>query len=125
MLPNRCFEKLLLDAVDEGLSSLGKSSRKAIYFHLEKDFNIKKKEIPCKIEVFEDSIEKIFGAGADFLEILIMKRLHEKVGGTLELYESIDFTFSEYVTVAKQNFMEKNRVKKITEEIVQCEEIKI
>jgi hypothetical protein len=75
-LPKRDFEKLLLEAVDEGLSSLGETSKIAIYFHLKKSFNIKKKEIPYKIEAFAKGIEKIFGLGANFLEILIMKQLY-------------------------------------------------
>jgi hypothetical protein len=120
-LPKRDFEKLLLQAVDEGLSSLGESSKRAIYFHLEKNFKIKKKEIPNKIEIFEDAIEKIFGLGADFLEILIMKRLHEKAGGMFELQESTDFAFAKYVNEAKQNFTRKRRADSIVKEIVQCE----
>lgn len=110
-MSKRDFEKLLLEAVDEGLSSLGETSKEAIYFHLEKSFNIKKKEIPHKIEAFAKGIEKIFGLGANFLEILIMKRLHEKIGGAFEWHESIDFAFSEYVAVAKRNFLKENMVK--------------
>jgi len=41
-LLNRGFEKLLLDAVDEGLAWLGESASRAIYYHLENDFNIKR-----------------------------------------------------------------------------------
>jgi len=104
LLPKNNFERLLLEAVDEGLSSLGESSRQAIYFHLEKSFNIKKREIPIKIEDFTEAIEQIFDCGADFLEILIMKRLHEKVKGKLELSNSENFAFIEYVTAAKQGF---------------------
>jgi len=122
-LHKRNFEKLLLEAVDEGLSSLGQSSKQAIYFHLEKSFNIKRQEIPCNLEVFADAIEKIFGSGADFLEILIMKRLHEKTGETFELREPADFAFIEYVATAKRSLLEKNNAKNITEKIVQCKEI--
>ena len=121
----RNFEKLLLEAVDEGLSSLGQSSKQAIYFHLEKSFNVKRKEIPCNLEVFADAIEKIFGSGAEFLEILIMKRFHEKTGETFELHEPADFEFIEYVATAKRSLLEKDKAKKITEKIVQCEKIGI
>ncbi|UCG37192.1 MAG: hypothetical protein JSV64_02650, partial [Candidatus Bathyarchaeota archaeon] len=76
----RDFGKILLEAIDEGLSSLGQSSRQAIYFHLEKSFNIKKQEIPLRLEVFTGAIEQIFGSGADYLEILIVNRLNEKIG---------------------------------------------
>jgi len=123
-LTKRDFEKLLLEAVDEGLSSLGETSKEAIYFHLKKSFNIKKKEIPYKIEAFAKGIEKIFGLGANFLEILIMKQLYEKVGGVFEWQEPAYFSFSAYVAAAKQNFQEKKRVK-TTEELVECEEIGI
>lgn len=111
------FEKLLLEAVDEGLSSLGEASKQAIYFHLEKSFNIKKKEIPYKIDTFAKSIEKIFGLGANFIEIFIMKRLYEKIGGVFEWQENTEITFTKYVTVAKRNFVEKKRVK-TTEDLV-------
>ena len=110
-MAKRHFEKLLLEAVDEGLSSIGESSKKAIYFHLEKRFNIKKREIPYKIEAFAKAVEKIFGLGASFLEILIMKRLYEKVGGVFEWHEPTEFVFTEYVAVAKRSFQEKGRVK--------------
>lgn len=123
-MSKRNFEKILLEAVDEGLSSLGESSKEAIYFHLKKSFNIKRREIPYKIETFAKAIEKIFGLGANFLEILIMKQLYEKVGGIFECQEPTDFSFSGYVAVAKQNFQKKKRIK-TTEELVECEEIGI
>jgi len=113
------FDKLLLEALDEGLSSIGESSKQAIYFHLEKGFKIKKDEIPYKIEDFARAIEKIFGLGADFLEILIMRRLCEKVGGTVQLYVSRDFAFAEYVTEIKRSFLKKKKA----EEAVQCDQI--
>ena len=67
------FDELLLGTIDEGLASIGESSKQAIYFHIEKGFNIKRQEIPDKIADFQNAIEKIFGLGASFLEILIMK----------------------------------------------------
>jgi len=117
------FDKLLLEAVDEGLSSIGESSRLAIYFHLEKAFNVKRHEIPYKIEDFTGAIEKIFGLGANFLEILIMKRLYEKVGGCFKWRGSKDLTFTKYVATARQSFLKKKGTKKTAEEMVQCEQM--
>lgn len=124
-MPKRDFEKILLEAVDEGLSSLGRSSRRAIYFHLEKSFNVKKQEIPFKIEVFADAIEKIFGGGANSLEIVIMKRLHKKTEEVCELHESTDLEFTEYVNTAKRAFLEKKRAKKKAKKMIQCEQLMI
>ena len=123
-MPKKCFDKLLLEAVDEGLSSLGESSKQAIYFHLAKSFNVRRSNIPSEIETFAKAIEKIFGLGANFLEVLIMKRLHEKTGGVFDWNESEKFVFAEYVMAAKKNFEERQK-QRITMELVECEEVRI
>ena len=96
------FEKLLLESVDEGLSSVGETSKQLIYFHLKQQLNIDRAEIPQKIEVFEETIEKIFGSGADYLELLIMKHLQKKIGRNLCLDEEEKSPFSEKVATMKQ-----------------------
>ena len=119
----RDFEKILIEAVDEGLSSLGESSKKAIYFHLDKNFNIKKQEIPEKIEAFAGAVENIFGLGANFLEIAIMRQLHAKVSEGAKWHISKDLTFTEYVSVAKDSLLGKKEPKKANEMMVECSEI--
>jgi len=109
-LPKRDFERILLEAVDEGLSSLGESSKVAVYFHLQKNFNVRKEEIPCNVEAFAEAMEKIFGQGANFLEILIMKRLHEKVKGASRSMDSEDFTLTEYVASTRRSLLQKDDV---------------
>jgi len=108
-LSKRSFEKLLLEAVDDGLSSLGDSAKHAIYFHLEKTFNINRRDIPSKIEQFADAIEKIFGFGAKPIEVLIMRRLYEKVGGVVEYPKHKELVFAEYVAAARQSFLKKGK----------------
>lgn len=99
---NRCFEELLLEAVDEELSLLGEPVKRAVYHHLKKTFKIEKHSIPHRIDEFANAIEKIFGDGAKFLEIQIMKRLYEKVGRNVEYFsETDDLLFIEYVEAAK------------------------
>jgi hypothetical protein len=115
------FEKLVLEAVDEGLSALGESSKQAIYFHLDKSFDIKREQIPDRINAFTQAIENIFGAGAGCLEVLIMKKIHEKVGGAMEWDKSKGFSFIEYVTVARRGFQNKTSLKSI-KELVECDE---
>ncbi len=105
--PRSCgFKRLLSEAVDEGLSSLGGSSKQAVYFYLERTFKIKKRDIPNKIEEFTNAIEKIFGHGAKILEIQIMKHLYEKVGHNFEYFpEKDDLLLTEYVEAAKYYIM--------------------
>jgi hypothetical protein len=74
------FRRVLLSAIDEGLSSLGNSPREAIFYHLETSFQIKKKDIPLNLSEFREALERIFGPGTPYLEKIISKRLYEKVG---------------------------------------------
>jgi len=122
-LPRKDFDKLLLEAVDEGLSSLGESPKQAIYFYLKERFNVKKQRIPHEIEAFVDGIEKIFGLGASFLENLILKRLYEKVELSFRWQVPKDLTFVECVALANRSFVWKKRSEKTVEELVQCEEL--
>lgn len=105
--PQSCesiFEKLLIDVVEEGLSSLGDSSKDAIYSYLRGRFQIEKQEIPCKIEAFANALEELFGAGARLLEIRIIAALHERVDQFKYFPNQGDITFTEYVT-AIRNFL--------------------
>ena len=105
IMPNveRVFDELLLEAVDEELSALGKVARQAVFSCLEKSFKIRKPEIPEKIDEFGIAIEKIFGQGARLIEINIMRRLHEKVGLASSVYRprSHDLFFDEYVAAKR------------------------
>ena len=110
-MPKHSFEKLLLNAIDEGLSALGESPKRVVYFYLEKKFNISRREIPDKIEDFIEALEKIFGLGAKFLQILIIKQLYQKIEKNLEWNEEqTDLTFTEYIVAARRSYLKKNQV---------------
>jgi hypothetical protein len=104
---SRNFDKILLRAIDGALSSLGESVKKSIYFHIENKFNVPRNEIPENLKEFQGGLEKIFGAGAQFIEILIMKNLHAEIGLALAIEKSDQLEFIEYVDVAKQSFLRK------------------
>jgi len=65
----------LLDAVDTGLLILGENSRKAIYFHLERTFKIKREEIGLRFKEFQEALQDVFGPGAEVINALIAKEL--------------------------------------------------
>ena len=111
------FDQLLLEAIDEGLSSLGEAVKASIYIHLEGYFNIRKEEIPVKLGDFSNSLERIFGLGAPHLEILFMKHLYAKVGVTckwptygwpLSKWIVLEMTFQDYVRIMWQSFEAAN-----------------
>lgn len=108
-MTKKTFNKLLIEVIDDSLATLGDSAMQAIYFHLENKFKITKDDIPYRIEDFANGIEKIFGLGARFLEILIMKNLYTKIGQPLDWSEDKELMFAEYVTAAKQRFLKHNK----------------
>lgn len=93
----RSFETTMIEAVDAAFAPFGQSSKQVIYFHLEKTFNIKKQEIPYKIEEFTDAIEQIFGAGAKLIEIRIIEALHARIQDFVYFPKKANLTFTEYV----------------------------
>jgi len=108
------FEELLMEAIDEGLSLLGESSKQVVYFYLGKTFKMNRLDIPYRIEEFIDAIERIFGNGSKILEIQIMKCLFKKVGYTVKHYsKQKNLTFTEYITAIK---LEKQNRENINEQ---------
>lgn len=102
------FNKILLSAVDEGLCLLGDSSKQAILFHLEASFQLKEENIPANLTEFKKALEGIFGPGATYLEEIIVKRLHEKLGLRFEQGKNTDFL--KYVETAKSQIKQKREI---------------
>jgi hypothetical protein len=108
------FEEILMEAIDEGLSLLGESSKQALYFHLKKAFKMDKQDIPYRIDEFTDAIEKIFGGGVKIIEIQIMKCLFKKVGYNFKHYpKQKSLTFNDYIAAVK---LEKENYDNIEEQ---------
>jgi poly(A) polymerase Pap1 len=102
----REFDKLLVSAIDEALNSLGESVKQSTYFHIENNFKLARDEIPENLFEFQGGLESIFGAGAQYIEILIMKNLYKKIGRNLKI-KNKQLEFIEYVDSAKDGFMKK------------------
>jgi hypothetical protein len=98
------FDELLLTAIDTAFFSLGESVKKSIYFHLEEQFQLKREQIPAHLKKFQTANEQIFGSGARFLEILIMKNLYNKSGCTVSMDEKVSFI--DYVKELKHVYTE-------------------
>jgi hypothetical protein len=110
MKPRPCrreetFNRLLLEVVDETLSCMGATVRESIYFHLANKFNIKKDEIPHKVEECASAIRAIFGLAAFPLETLIMKQLYKKMRCVVECSPPENFEMSAYVEMLRSSFL--------------------
>ena len=108
------FEEVLQDSIDEAFSSLGEAVKASIYFHLEHKFMIAKQDIPWRIKDFSYALERIFGLGAKHLELLIMKKLYEKVN-CLYRWEGPkwlvpNLTFKEYVELVRIAYANEKKI---------------
>jgi hypothetical protein len=108
------FEVVLLEAMDDAFSSLGENVKASIYFHLEHKFVISKQDIPYRIYDFSAALERIFGTAAKHLEILIMKKLNEKITCSYEWegprWLVPDLTFKQYVELSRLGYDDKGKI---------------
>ncbi len=98
------FDEILLETIMDSLDSLGGECKKAILFQVESTFEIKKEEIPQKISLFCDVLERIFGLGYKPLEKLFKKYLHIKICKVFEMENQMSYyklSFLEYVDLVR------------------------
>lgn len=70
----------LLSALDESMKNIfGKTTAKAVYYHLQKQYLIKLEDIPEKPLTFTKAIRGIFGeTGAEIIETLLVRDICTK-----------------------------------------------
>jgi hypothetical protein len=108
------FATILLDAIDEAFTTLGSNVKLSIYFNLETKFLIPKQDIPDRIADFTSALEKIFGQASRSLEILIMKRLNQRVQCNYKWqgpkWLVPDLTFEKYVKLLQLSLEDKGEI---------------
>ena len=77
--PVEQFNYFLIESIDESLILLGEPVKNELYRQLELKFNIKKADIPLRLEEFSDILHKVFGLGASRLEVKFLKKLDSKI----------------------------------------------
>jgi len=87
-----------MKAVDESLNVLGETVRGAVYYHLERSFQIRREAIPEKLEAFREALSALLGDGAKVVERLIARSLYSRLG--LDFEEHKNWTLVDYVNNA-------------------------
>jgi len=88
----------IIQCVDEGLKLFGESAKHVVYFYLEKDFQLKRTEIPEKPETFCKAITSLFGeGGAKLIEESILQKMEQ----SFKLKHQTKLTFFETVLELK------------------------
>ena len=90
----------MLEAIDEGFLALGESVRQVIYWRLENRFSLSRGEIPNRLKEFIEALNNMFGAGAEILLKIIIKRLYTKLN--LNFKDVENWNFIDYVENAKK-----------------------
>ena len=109
---NRVFYDILLEAIDKSFLAFGEQVTTSVYLYLENSMGIKKTDIPFRIDDFQNALEKLFGIGARYLEILVIKNLHERI--KIKYKKNIprwvvpDLTFQEYIRLVKITYENSN-----------------
>jgi hypothetical protein len=93
------LEKILVEAVDEGLLVPGEIVRAAIYERLERSYQVKRGEIPEKLETFHLALEDLLGKSGKVMEKLIAKSLYRRL--ELNFTQHDGWTLIDYVNHAK------------------------
>lgn len=96
----KAFNKVLLEAISEGLTVFGENVRHTIYYYLKKDHGLRREDIPKNPEAFHTGLRAIFGSGASVIERHILERLCAKLG--LIYDEKEGWAFTDYIKEAKE-----------------------
>jgi hypothetical protein len=102
------FTKILLDAVDDGIGFLDERGKEAMYFQVEKRYDLPRKKIPEKLEAFHKALEGLFGYGAKVIEYQIAKSLYEKLA--MEFSEKDGWALTDYAQHAGEKWQQTRKV---------------
>jgi hypothetical protein len=94
------FREVLLQAIDDALLVPGEIVRAAIYDRVERSYQIRREEIPEKLELFHKALRDLLAAGGEVLERLIAKNLYRRLDLSFNQHEN--WTLLDYVDEAKK-----------------------
>jgi hypothetical protein len=87
------YSALITDAVDKGLSKLGRSPKEAIYETLKTDFSMRRKDIPTRFAEFSSILLENIGPGTKPVLQYIVDQfscgIHDESLSCIELGDSI------------------------------------
>ncbi|MGB9024301.1 MAG: hypothetical protein WCC94_12830 [Candidatus Bathyarchaeia archaeon] len=100
MIESSGLKEVLLHAIDDGLAVPGEIVRTAIYDRIERSYQLRREEIPEKLETFHRGLQELLGAAAKVMEKLIAKNLYRRLG--LSFVEHANWNIVDYVNHAKK-----------------------
>jgi KaiC/GvpD/RAD55 family RecA-like ATPase len=94
------IEDVLLHAIDNGLLALGEIVRDTIYDRFDRKYQLKREEIPEKLEIFQKALQGMLGAGAKVIETQIAKSFYSSLD--IEFTDNVNWTIVDYFDSVKR-----------------------
>jgi len=88
---------------------LDAKGKAAMYYQVEKRFDLKREEIPKKLEVFSEALDGLFGYGAKVIEFQIARSLCDKLG--LEFEDKEDWTLRDYAEHVEKKWQQTSKAR--------------
>jgi hypothetical protein len=99
LAPSRDVADSLVQAVDEALLVPGEIVRTTIYERIERSYQVRREEIPEKLEIFHRALQQLLGVSGKVMEKLIARNLYRRLGLSFEKHDG--WTLVDYVNHAK------------------------
>jgi len=94
------FEKSLIKTIDVQLKQVfGETGTLVIYDYLQNTLSLRQEEIPKKLKVFAEGLDKFLSSGARVIEKVILDDLYSDFGEEFQFKEG--YTFVDYVNALK------------------------
>jgi len=94
------FDRILVQAIDEGLLVFGENTRYVIYYHIASKHQIERERIPERLEAFHKALKDIFGEGGKVVEKHIAKSMYAMLD--LKFRECDDWTLVDHANAARE-----------------------
>lgn len=95
------FEKTLVRTIDTQLKQVfGETGASVIYQYLQSALSLRQEEIPRKLEVFSEGLDKFLSSGARVVEKVILDGLYSDFGREFQFKEG--YNFADYVEELKK-----------------------
>lgn len=108
MSKNVEFEKSLMKTIDGQIKQIfGETGASVIYNYMQSVLLLRQEEIPKKLEIFAEGLDKFLSSGAKVVEKVILDGLYSDFGQEFQFKEG--YTFVDYVNVLKNTVKKGNR----------------
>lgn len=108
MSKNVEFEKSLMKTIDGQIKQIfGETGASVIYNYMQSVLLLRQEEIPEKLEIFAEGLDKFLSSGAKVVEKVILDGLYSDFGQEFQFKEG--YTFVDYINSLRSTLRKGNK----------------